>query len=103
MELPVELQSLPVFTRADALGAGLSDHYLRQATACGAVDRIAQGVFSRPVALDDGEPWQVTRAEHLRRCREALALHPGHVVSHQSAAIVHALQRMGSWSSTASG
>lgn len=92
MELPVELQTLPVFTRATALRAGLSDYFLDQAAACGAVERIAHGVFRLPLALEDGEPWRATRAEHLGRCREAAVLHPGHVTSHQSAAVAHGLQ-----------
>lgn len=93
MDLPTELQELgPVFTKATALGAGLSAYWLDRASARGVVDRLAPGVFRLPVALEDGEPWRVLHSDHLQRCREAQAVHPGHVISHQSAAVLHGLQ-----------
>lgn len=93
MLLPPEFQSLGrVFTRRAALGGDISAYVLERAAACGTVERIAPGVYRVPVELENGEPWQVMQAEHLRRCREAQAVHPGHVVSHQSAAVAHGLQ-----------
>mgnify|MGYP000869690940 CR=1 FL=1 len=82
----------PVFARSTALQAGITAYGLRQAHASGLIDRPTRGVYRNREGLPDGKTWEVLRAEHLQRCREFLALHPGHVVSHQSAAILHGLQ-----------
>ncbi|WP_256839936.1 type IV toxin-antitoxin system AbiEi family antitoxin domain-containing protein [Ornithinimicrobium faecis] len=93
MRLPHELRSLgPIFTRSSALEAGSSAYVLERTTADGALVRFGRGLYRVPVELEDGQPWEVARAEHLRRCREAQAVHPGHVISHQSAAVVHGMQ-----------
>ena len=93
MQLPLVLQSLGlVFDKTAALAAGASAYTLDRAIVSGALERIAPGVYRVPVELEDREPWEMVRADHLRRSREAQAVHPGHVVSHQSAAVVHGLQ-----------
>lgn len=57
MNVPIELQSLgQVFTKATALGAGVSAYWLDQAASSGELDRLSPGVFRLPVALDDGTP-----------------------------------------------
>lgn len=60
-------------------------------TANGELRAVSRGLYAEPVALEDGEPWELVRAEHLERCRDWLARRPGHVASHQTAAIIHGL------------
>lgn len=86
------LASLPRYFRwRDAVDVGLTRHQVQQALTRGLVERISRGVYRQAVALGDGEPWELLRADHLRRCAELLALHPGHAASHQTAAILHGL------------
>lgn len=82
----------PVFTRSAALQSGVPAYTLRRGLENGLLERVGRGVYRTDRALADGAPWEVLRAEHLQRCREFQTVHPGHVVSHQSAAAVHALQ-----------
>nr|WP_114907650.1 hypothetical protein [Ornithinimicrobium murale] len=70
----------------------MSAYAVDRSVAMGALDRVGRGVYRVPATLVDGKPWEVLRAEHLLRCREAQGLHPGHVISHQSAAVLHGLQ-----------
>lgn len=72
--------------------SGVTAYSLRQSLASGAIERLARGVYRTPEGFPDGRTWEVLRAEHLQRCRELQVRHPGHVVSHQSAAAVHGLQ-----------
>lgn len=86
------LASLPrQFRWKDAVYVGLTRHQVQQALRQGMIERISRGVYRQAVKLGDGEPWELLRADHLRRCAEFLALHPGHAASHQTAAILHGL------------
>lgn len=82
----------PIFTWASGLRAGLSAYQLRQALTRGDLERVGRGVYRSRASLADAPPWELVRADHVRRCRELLAFHPGHVASHQTAAVVHGLQ-----------
>ncbi len=93
MARPNSLETLEtIFSRSAALQAGMSAYALRRNLDLGEVHRVKRGVYTADTTLEDGEPWQMVRAEHLRRCREQAAVHPGHVVSHQSAGVLHGLQ-----------
>lgn len=93
MDVAATLRDLgPIFTWASALEAGLTAYQLRKALASGDIERVGRGVYRVRESLADAPTWELVRAEHLRRCRELLALHPGHVASHQTAAVVHDLQ-----------
>lgn len=93
MDLASRFQAIgPVFDWATALQSGLTAYDVRQGLAAGVIERIGRGVYRTRHALEDGQPWDVLRAEHVQRCREFQAMHPGHVVSHVSAAAVHGLQ-----------
>jgi len=81
-----------IFRRSAALQAGVSAYDLRRLIELGQVRQIGRGVYSRPTGLADGQPWAILREEHLRRCEEQVAIHPGHVLSHQSAGVLHGLQ-----------
>lgn len=81
-----------VFTRSAALQAGVSPYTLRRMIEQGHLRRVGRGVYEARVAFTDGQPWELVRAEHLRRCREEASIHPGHIISHQSAGVPHDLQ-----------
>lgn len=87
------LLGLPrVFRWQDAVAAGVSQHQVRRAVQRGAITRLSRGVYLSAWAFPEGEPWELVRVQHLRRCAELLVLHPGHAASHQTAAAVHGLQ-----------
>lgn len=81
-----------VFTRAEALRAGLTSYRLRRMLEAGVILQAARGVYFTEDLDANAETWQLVRAEHLGRCRRQLAIHPSHVLSHQSAAVAHDLQ-----------
>jgi hypothetical protein len=81
-----------IFRWRDAVAAGVSQHQVRRAVRAGAITRLSRGVYIRPVWYGEGEPWELVRADHLRRCAELLALHPGHAASHQTAAVAYGLE-----------
>ena len=92
MSAAVPLPPLPErFHLGDAAAAGVPRHTLRRLVRDGAVRVVSRDVYAAPLTLGDGEPWQLVRQEHLERCRDWLARRPGHVASHQTAAIVHGL------------
>lgn len=80
-----------IFRWQDALAAGATQHRVRAAVAGGTISRLSPGIYLRPEALEEGEPWELVRAQHLRRCAELLTRHPGHAASHQTAAALHGL------------
>lgn len=85
-------QLSPIFTRRDAARIGLHGHHLRRLLSEGELRRITRGVYATgPATIPDGEHWEMVHADHLRRCREVNAIHPDHVLSHLSAAVVHGL------------
>lgn len=75
----------------EALDTGLSNHRLRRLIETGALTRVARGVYTTHRDFAPAEPHELLRQEHLRRAREQAVVHPGHLVSHQSAAAVHGL------------
>ncbi len=86
------LSGLPrAFRWQEAVAAGMTQHQIRIALQHGAISRLSRGVYARPAAIEPGEPWEMVRTEHLRRCADLLIQHPGHAASHQTAAIVHGL------------
>jgi hypothetical protein len=82
----------PVFRLAEARALGLSVHAVRGAVQRGALRRVGHGLYAvGRVSVQDGERWAIVRDDHLRRCREELARHPGHAASHLTAAVVHGM------------
>ena len=91
----MDLAQLPEddpFSTADARERGVTRQQLRTATRKGHLYSPARGWLARRgPQIDDGERWQTTLADHLRRLRVALHTYPGCVASHDSAAALHGL------------
>lgn len=85
--------SLPdYFSRQTAATLGVRRRALERLESRGVIRRVGHGVYSsRAVIIPDGPRWQQLRDEHLLRCRDLQARHPGHAVSHISAAVAHGL------------
>ena len=80
------------FRFRDAVAAGISHHALRRALGTGLIRRVTRGWYSRSSpTIPEGEHWELTRLDHLRRLSDALRNHPGCAASHSSAAILHGL------------
>ncbi len=88
------LSGLPdPFGTADAQAAGLTQPVLERLVRNGAVVRVQRGLFRRPpkpvTAGYGDELWLEIRRDHLTRARVALAAHPHHALSHQTAAVLY--------------
>ncbi len=76
---------LPVIvTSAEAMRAGLTRDQIRQRVRSGAWTPLVHGAYSREPRLDD-------RTLHVHRAIAAVLTHPGSVIAHESAAVVHGL------------
>lgn len=80
------------FTLAQAIDAGVTRYAVARLERDRKLRKISRGVYGAPVILPDGEHWRTVRIEHLHRCRDMLARHPGHAASHQTAATVYELE-----------
>lgn len=81
------------FSYRRALLEGVPREALRHAVDQGEVRRVARGVYALPEPLGaTQERWELVRADHVRRLREALQRHPTAVASHASAALLHGLE-----------
>ena len=87
------LAALPSsFTTLEAVAAGISRRVLARLARRGQLIRSHRGVYQQnPGAQVEVERWQILEAEHLARGRAALLAHPGHALSHQSAALAMGL------------
>lgn len=83
------LVSLPSsFTTSEAVTGGISRRVLSRLVRRGQLIHVQRGVYRQnPSAQGVRERWQILEFEHLARCRGALLAHPGHALSHQSAAL----------------
>lgn len=80
------------FTTLEAVTAGISRRVLSRLTRRGQLIRAHRGVYQRkPIGQVAAERWQLLEVEHLERSRAALLAHPGHALSHQSAALAMGL------------
>ena len=95
------LSRLGHFTRAQALGAGVTDSQLRRWGQAGVLTRLGQGLYAvQPapgmaggVTRTDGpdDPWQAAREDHLRRAVALLEAIPGSYLTGVTAALAHQL------------
>jgi hypothetical protein len=82
----------PSFTTLEAVAAGISRRVLSRLTRRGQLTHAHRGVYQqKPMVQGTAERWQLLEVEHLERSRAALLAHPGHALSHQSAALVMGL------------
>jgi hypothetical protein len=81
------------FSFLQAVGNGVPREALRQAVRSGELIRPSRGVYALPGRLDaTQERWELARADHLQRLRQALLRFPTAVASHASAALLHDLE-----------
>lgn len=82
------LAALPdPFTTADATAGGISRHVLARLVRRCDVQVVRRGVYRHTHTLaQSGRDWVAVLHDHRVRVRAALTAHPGHAVSHQSAA-----------------
>lgn len=85
--------SLPSsFTTSEAVTAGISQRVLTRLVRRSQLIHVQRGVNQQnPSAQGVPERWQILDSEHLARSRAALLAHPGHALSHQSAALAMGL------------
>ncbi|HET7475172.1 MAG TPA: hypothetical protein VFJ97_04005 [Dermatophilaceae bacterium] len=91
-DVSAALAQLPtVFTAKQARDLGVSRHVLARAARRQLITLQRRGVYAvtRPDATDRG--WQQVRRGYLERARVAVLAHPGHAVSHETAAVAHGL------------
>ena len=88
LDASAALSLLPsAFTSREAFGAGLSQAVLERLVRRGTITRIQRGVFRQGVRpRDDDASWAAER-RHLSLARAALLAHPGHALSHETAAV----------------
>lgn len=80
------------FTTSEAVTAGISGRVLSRLVRRRQLIRVQHGVYRQNLSADGvSERWQVLESEHLERSRAALLAHPGHALSHQSAALAMGL------------
>ena len=80
------------FTTSEAVTAGISGRVLARLVRRRQLIRVQHGVYRQNPSADGvSERWQVLESEHLERSRAALLAHPGHALSHQSAALAMGL------------
>lgn len=86
-DLFTALGALPdPFTTTDAAAAGVNAWALRQLLRHGGAVRLQRGVYRLSATPPDEQRWERIRREHLERARQALRAHPGHALSHETAA-----------------
>lgn len=71
--------------------AGLSAHQVRALLRAGRLHRVGYGMYATDVELPDAESWRLLSMDHLRRARTMALTFPGHIISHQTAAVLHGL------------
>ena len=82
----------PSFTTLEAVAAGISRRVLSRLTRRGQLTHAHRGVYQQnPIEQGAAERWQFLEIEYLERSRAALLAHPGHALSHQSAAFAMGL------------
>jgi len=88
-----DLTSLPSsFNTSEAVMAGISRRVLSRLVRRSQLIHVQRGVYQQnPSARGVSEGWQILESEHLARGRAALLAHPGHALSHQSAALAMGL------------
>ena len=71
---------------------GISRRVLSRLVRRSQLIHVQRGVYEQhPSAQRVSEGWQILECEHLARSRAALLAHPGHALSHQSAALAMGL------------
>lgn len=84
-----DLTTLPsFFTTSEAVVAGISRRVLSRLVLRGQLTHAQRSVYQQSASAQGvPEGWQILESEHLARSRAALLAHPGHALSHQSAAL----------------
>ncbi len=92
-----DLPAHAVFTRSEARALGWSDSAVTRAIRSGRIIRLRRGQLARPTSAETAaaDPAQVGRRELLLRAIAASRDCQGSVISHDSAATIHALPLLG--------
>jgi hypothetical protein len=78
----------PSLIASEAVATGISRRVLSRLVRRRQLIRVYRGVYQQNPGLQRvSERWRIVESEHLERSRAALLAHPGHVLSHQSAAL----------------
>lgn len=82
----------PPFTLRDAAAHGISRWVLDRLVRQGRVERLGRGLYAAPhppPPEQDEARWQRIHRLHRARAQQAVARHPTHVLSHQTAALAY--------------
>lgn len=82
----------PPFTLRDAAARGISRWVLDRLVRQGRVERLGRGLYAAPPPPppeQDEAHWQRVHRLHRARAQQAVARHPTHVLSHQTAALAY--------------
>lgn len=87
----LELSNLPgPFTVRDAERVGVSRWVVARLLRHRVIERVHRGLYLVVTPPPEQElAWQRANRQHLQRARQALLCHPGHALSHQSAALAY--------------